>query len=58
MVSIAEQILLHDDPYQSSINRFEIRTYDRYERTVTFVFTDESRLVFDITYEVRPNDQR
>lgn len=58
MVTIAEEIRRLPDPYQASINHFEIRTYDRCDRTVTFVFTDESRLVFDITYEVRPNDQR
>jgi len=58
MATIAEQVRLEKDPYRASINRFEIRTYDRCERTVTFVFRDESRLVFYITYEVRPDDQR
>lgn len=51
-MTIAERAQLVDDPYGYCIAHFSLRTIDRERRTVTFHFSDESSLTFNIRYEV------
>ena len=51
-MSVADKAKLADDPYAFSIARFVLRTLVRDLRSVTFLFEDDSRLTFNIRYEV------
>lgn len=51
-MSVADRARLADDPYAFSIARFVLRMRDRDARTITFIFDDDSTLVFNVRYEV------
>lgn len=51
-MSRANLARLADDPYGYCIAHFSLRTLDRDLRTVTFHFSDDSSLTFNIRYEV------
>lgn len=49
----AEQAKQSSDPYQYCIAHFEARYIDRAERTILFVFADESEVTFSVRYVVK-----
>lgn len=49
----AEQAKQSSDPYQYCIAHFEARYIDRAERTIRFVFADESEVTFSVRYVVK-----
>lgn len=55
-MTIAEQARLAEDPYAFGFARFALRTLDRENQQVTFTFNDESKITFQIRYEVASDE--
>lgn len=53
-ITVREHVLEAAYPYTRSVALMVFRKVDHVARTVTFYFSDDSTLVFEIRYEVRP----
>lgn len=52
MTTIADMVKAKPDQYDAAIAYFARREQDREARTITFHFSDQSKLTFKITYTV------